>query len=260
MSISLRTSSVVALASLAVSAGVALPAAAAPRPPGPATVADAGAGKGTPTATASPTTSSRRSPTPGRASGWASSSRGRPRDAARRAAPSLEVDRATAPSRGSRARSPRAGAGAGRVPGVTRVELNGVARALDASGDLDYGVTAAAHRRRGDGHDARRQRGRHLHHRHRHRPEPRAARRARRRLEGLGQRDAGPPYDDHGHGTHVAGIAAGRPVGSADTRRTAASPPVPRWCGARCWTARVRCGRRRGRRRSSGAPRAATST
>jgi len=30
-----------------------------------------------------------------------------------------------------------------RIPGVTRVELDGVTRALDASGNLDYGVTAA---------------------------------------------------------------------------------------------------------------------
>jgi len=102
-----------------------------------------------------------------------------------------------------------------RVPGVSRVELNGVTRAMDASGNLDYGVTAA--------------RG--------------AATTADGTLDGsgvgicvidtgidpnheflagrvVGWKDwvnARPdPYDDHGHGTHVSGIAAGRPTSAAN--------------------------------------------
>lgn len=100
-----------------------------------------------------------------------------------------------------------------RVPGVTRVELDGVSRALDASGDLDYGVTAA--RSAGAATDGT--------------------------LDGdgvgicvidtgidpnheqlvgriVGWRDwvngRTTPYDDHGHGTHVSSIAAGSGAGS----------------------------------------------
>ncbi len=99
------------------------------------------------------------------------------------------------------------------IPGVTRVELDGVTRALDASGDLDYGVTAArASTAAGDG-----------------------------ALDGDGvgiciidtgidpghEQLAGrvvawndwvnggaTAYDDHGHGTHVSSIAAGSGTGS----------------------------------------------
>ncbi len=100
-----------------------------------------------------------------------------------------------------------------KLPGVTRVELDGVTRALDASGDLDYGVSAA--RAAGTGGDGT--------------------------LDGDGVGicviDTGvdpnheqltdkvvgwqdwvngrtDPYDDHGHGTHVSSIAAGSGDGS----------------------------------------------
>ena len=100
------------------------------------------------------------------------------------------------------------------IPGVTRVELDGEARTTDAAGDLDYGVDAArAAVVTGDGV-----------------------------LDGSGVGicviDTGidpeheqlsgrvvgwmdwvnsttSPYDDHGHGTHVAAIAAGDGTGSA---------------------------------------------
>jgi len=98
------------------------------------------------------------------------------------------------------------------LPGVTRIELNGVARALDESGNRDYGVNAARS----------------------------AATTTDGVLDGSGVgicfvdtgidpnheqlagrvvgfkdwvNDRTDPYDDHGHGTHVAGIAAGRPTG-----------------------------------------------
>ncbi len=119
-----------------------------------------------------------------------------------------------------------------RVPGVTRVELDGVTRALDASGNLDYGVAAA----RGavaptdgtldgsgvgiciidTGIDPRHE-----------------------QLTGhvIGWRDwvnARPdPYDDHGHGTHVAGIATGTPTGSANAAYAGVAP------GARVVAAKV---------------------
>ena len=101
------------------------------------------------------------------------------------------------------------------LPGVTRIELNGVARALDASGNRDYGVDAARS----------------------------AATTTDGVLDGSGVgicfidtgvdpnheqlagrvvgfkdwvNDRLDPYDDHGHGTHVAGIAAGRPTGPSN--------------------------------------------
>lgn len=100
-----------------------------------------------------------------------------------------------------------------RIPGVTRVELDGVARAFDAAGDHDYGVQdaraaglATDGTLDGDGigicvidtgidpnHE---------------------------QLSGrvVGWRDwvnnRATPYDDHGHGTHVSGIAAGDGTGA----------------------------------------------
>ena len=106
------------------------------------------------------------------------------------------------------------------IPWVTRVELDGVATAFDASGEADYGVVAA---------------------RNAFTPTDGA-------LDGTGigiciidtgldpsheqftgtrvlafedwvnHRTA--PYDDHGHGTHVAGIAAGDASGSAAAATT----------------------------------------
>jgi serine protease AprX len=102
------------------------------------------------------------------------------------------------------------------LPGVTRVELDGETQALDESGNSDYGVNAArATSAATDG-----------------------------TLDGSGVgiciidtgidpnheqlsgrvvgwkdfvNDQATPYDDHGHGTHVAGIAAGRPTGAANS-------------------------------------------
>jgi serine protease AprX len=101
-----------------------------------------------------------------------------------------------------------------RIPGVTRVELDGVSRAFDAAGDRDYGVEAA--RTAGIATDGS--------------------------LDGdgvgicvidtgidpnheqLSGRVVGwndwvnnrtTPYDDHGHGTHVSGIAAGDATGAS---------------------------------------------
>ncbi len=96
-----------------------------------------------------------------------------------------------------------------RIPGVTRVELDGVTRALDASGNLDYGVTAARAASDGSldgdgvgiciidtGIDPNHE-----------------------QLTGrvVGWHDwvngRTTAYDDHGHGTHVSSIAAGSGAG-----------------------------------------------
>ena len=138
-------------------------------------------------------------------------------DAGRRAAPSLRVDQRyrSIPAFAGSVTAGQVGALA-RVPGVTRIELNGRAHALDASGNLDYGVNAA--RGAGAATDGTLDgsgvgicfidTGIDPNH---------------EQLSGrvVGWRDwvnARPaPYDDHGHGTHVAGIAAGRPTGPANT-------------------------------------------
>ncbi|MFQ6172701.1 S8 family serine peptidase [Oryzobacter sp. R7] len=136
--------------------------------------------------------------------------------AARRAAPSIDVGTVYRSFTGFSATVTAAQVRAlSRVPGVTRVELDGVARALDASGNLDYGVVAA--RATGAASDGDLDgdgvgicvvdTGIDPNH---------------EQLAGrvVGWRDwvnaRTTPYDDHGHGTHVSGIAAGRPVGSAD--------------------------------------------
>jgi serine protease AprX len=98
-----------------------------------------------------------------------------------------------------------------RAPGVSRVELDGVARAFDASGNRDYGVDAA--RSTGAAPDGTLDgsgvgiciidTG----------VDP-----AHEQLAGkvIGWRDwvndRTTAYDDHGHGTHVASIAAGRTI------------------------------------------------
>jgi serine protease AprX len=108
-----------------------------------------------------------------------------------------------------------------RIPGVTRVELDGISKALDAAGNRDYGVEAA--RAAGLASDGT--------------------------LDGDGVGicviDTGidpnheqltgrivawkdwinpattTPYDDHGHGTHVSGIAAGDGTGAVEATAAA---------------------------------------
>ena len=104
------------------------------------------------------------------------------------------------------------------IPSVTRVELDGVVEALDAAGDDAYGVTAArAAYTAGDGTldgdgvgiciiDTG--------------IDPNHEQLAGRIVgwrDWVGGRTT--PYDDHGHGTHVAGIAAGDGTGSTDAGR-----------------------------------------
>jgi serine protease AprX len=131
--------------------------------------------------------------------------------AARGAAPSLEVDR-TYRIIPAFAGSVTAGqlTALARLPGVERVELNGVARTMDASGNRDYGVDAARQALPGlDGSgvgiciiDTG--------------IDPNHEQLSGGRVVGWqdwvnGRTD---PYDDHGHGTHVSGIAAGRSTGT----------------------------------------------
>ena len=102
-----------------------------------------------------------------------------------------------------------------RIPGVTRVELDGVSHALDASGNLDYGVTGA--RASGAATDGTLDgdgvgiciidTG----------IDPNHDQLAGRILPG-GWKDwvngRTTPYDDHGHGTHVSSIAVGKGTAS----------------------------------------------
>ena len=136
----------------------------------------------------------------------------------RRAAPSLTVSHSYGLVRAF-AGSVTAGqvSALAAIPSVTRVELDGVSRAMDAAGDDGYGVTAAraayipvgALDGRGvgicvidTGIDPNHE-----------------------QLAGrvVGWRDwvngSATPYDDHGHGTHVASIAAGDGIGSPDADR-----------------------------------------
>ena len=137
----------------------------------------------------------------------------------RRAAPSLTVSHSYGLVRGF-AGSVTAGqvSALAAIPSVTRVELDGVVRAMDAAGDDGYGVAAA---------------------RTAYSPllgaldgngvgicfidtgiDPNHEQLAGRIV---GWRDwvngRATPYDDHGHGTHVASIAAGDGTGSADADR-----------------------------------------
>jgi serine protease AprX len=141
---------------------------------------------------------------------------GTSRARARAAAPSLKVGRTFRTIRGFVGSVRRGQVTAlAHAPGVTRDELDGQARALDKSGNSDYGVDAA--RATGAATDGT--------------------------LDGSGVgiciidtgidpnheqlagrvvgwkdfvNDRATPYDDHGHGTHVAGIAAGLPTGPAN--------------------------------------------
>ena len=145
-------------------------------------------------------------------------------DAARRATPGLSVERrfTTIPAFAASVPSGMVTA-LSRVPGLTRVELNGVTQALDASGNQDYGVAAArAAVAPSDG-----------------------------TLDGSGVGiciiDTGVDpnheqltnhvigfkdwvngrtvaYDDHGHGTHVAGIATGTPTGATNSAYGGVAP------------------------------------
>ena len=145
--------------------------------------------------------------------------RGATGDQGRLAAPSLKVTRGYGLLRGF-AGSVTAGQvlALSRMPSVRRVELDGTARATDAAGEEEYGVTAA----RADygtaagaldggevgiclvdtgidpGH------------------EQLAGRVVGWRDWVNGQPD---PYDDNGHGTHVASLAAGSGAGSAAAQR-----------------------------------------
>lgn len=105
------------------------------------------------------------------------------------------------------------------IPGVTRVELDGVATALDASGDRDYGVDAARLAFPTDGAldgdgvgiciiDTGVDPG-----------HEQLSGRVTGWLDLVNGRTAA--YDDHGHGTHVAGIAAGDATGATSAATTA---------------------------------------
>ena len=244
----LLTGSVIAMVALAPALAHAAGAAPAPdheqRPVGPH-----GAGKGDDGESSRRPRGSPRRPRSGRPCPCHRAGRHARRGAARGAVAAAD----TGPHLRARSRVLRLGRrgsspGAGRDPVGHRVELDGVVEAFDTAGEDAYGVTAARAAYTagdgtldGDGVDLIIDTGIDPNH------EQLAGRIVGWR-DWVGGRTT--PYDDHGHGTHVAGIAAGDGTGSADAGATAVSPGPRRSSAPRCSTrqgpVRRRC--RRGHR------------
>ena len=164
-----------------------------------------------------------------------------PSDAVR-AAPSLQVDKRfrIIPAFAGSVNAGQVAALA-RIPTVTLVELDGISTSFDAAGDRDYGVTATRAATPslaqdgtldGDGvgiciidtgidpnHEQ-------------------LSGRVDGWIDYLNGRTT--PYDDHGHGTRVAGIAAGDAAEQARGQATTAGWRERRTSsGSRCWTRRA---------------------